>query len=102
MLLPKRIFNGNMDAVQSETAESYHPMAAYGRSKIANILFTRGLDRRLKNRGVIFSSLHPGLVSINLLDVANIKSANAISVEEGCKTPVYLATPILTVIFSVQ
>jgi NAD(P)-dependent dehydrogenase (short-subunit alcohol dehydrogenase family) len=82
----------DIQAVRNETLETYHPMAAYGRSKIANILFTTGLQRRLKNRGVTFFSLHPGLVSTNLLDVAGINSANAIPVEDGCKTSVFLAT----------
>jgi len=82
----------DMQAVQSETSETYHPMAAYGRSKLANILFTKGLQRRLKDKGVTFFSLHPGLVSTNLLDVAGINSSSAIPVEEGCKTSVYLAT----------
>ena len=38
----------------------YDPWIAYGRSKTANILFAVGLDRRLRDRGVRATALHPG------------------------------------------
>ena len=40
----------------------YSPLAAYGQSKLANILFTRELARRLNGIGVTANSLHPGVV----------------------------------------
>jgi NAD(P)-dependent dehydrogenase (short-subunit alcohol dehydrogenase family) len=38
----------------------YDPIAAYGRSKTANILFAVELDRRHKDRGVRATAVHPG------------------------------------------
>lgn len=38
-------------------------MDAYGRSKLANILFTRELAKRLQGSGVTANALHPGLVA---------------------------------------
>ncbi len=36
---------------------------AYGRSKMANVLFTRALARRLEGTGVTATSLHPGVIA---------------------------------------
>ena len=41
---------------------NYSPFAAYGQSKLANILFTRELARRLNGIGVTANSLHPGVI----------------------------------------
>jgi NAD(P)-dependent dehydrogenase (short-subunit alcohol dehydrogenase family) len=45
-----------------QLARKYSPMAAYGVSKLANILFTRVLARRLQGTAVTATCLHPGLV----------------------------------------
>jgi NAD(P)-dependent dehydrogenase (short-subunit alcohol dehydrogenase family) len=44
----------------------YQPFLAYGRSKTANILFAVALDRRLKERGIRATSLHPGGIQTEL------------------------------------
>jgi WW domain-containing oxidoreductase len=44
----------------------YAPMKAYGVSKLANILFTRELARRLGNNGQTANALHPGVISTNI------------------------------------
>merc|ERR1719223_1219747 len=46
----------------------YTPWGAYGQSKLANILFAKGLDDRLKGSKTDISSLslHPGVISTNL------------------------------------
>jgi retinol dehydrogenase 12 len=49
-----------LDDLQSE--RSYSAMGAYNRSKLANILFTRELARRLEGTGVSAFSVHPGVV----------------------------------------
>src|SRR5215218_2317086 len=36
--------------------------SAYGTSKLANILFTRALARRLEGSGVVANCLHPGVI----------------------------------------
>jgi retinol dehydrogenase-12 len=46
----------------------YNPGMAYGRSKAANILFTRELQKRIDNAGLngVTVSLHPGVVRTEL------------------------------------
>ena len=48
------------DDLQSE--KKYATMRVYGQSKLANILFTLELARRLEGSGVTANSLHPGTV----------------------------------------
>ncbi|RKH22685.1 SDR family oxidoreductase [Corallococcus praedator] len=40
----------------------YKPFTFYGQSKLANALFAQELSRRLKGRGILANSLHPGAV----------------------------------------
>jgi NAD(P)-dependent dehydrogenase (short-subunit alcohol dehydrogenase family) len=44
----------------------YSIMRAYGRSKLANVLFAAELARRLAGTGVSSNSLHPGAVATNI------------------------------------
>lgn len=44
----------------------YRLLRAYGRSKLANVLFAAELARRLAGTGVTSNSLHPGVVSTNI------------------------------------
>lgn len=44
----------------------YRTFTQYGRSKLANILFTRSLAQRLVGSGITANSLHPGAVSTSL------------------------------------
>jgi WW domain-containing oxidoreductase len=48
-------------------ARGYAPMRAYGQSKLANILFTRELARRLGDGGRTANCLHPGVIATNLM-----------------------------------
>ena len=41
----------------------YSAMKAYGQSKLANILFTRELARRLEGTTATANSLHPGVIA---------------------------------------
>jgi NAD(P)-dependent dehydrogenase (short-subunit alcohol dehydrogenase family) len=75
--------------------------SAYSRSKLANILFTTELARRLSGSGVTANCLHPGFVASRFGDnngplmrvgLAIAKRFAAISTEEGAKTVVYLAS----------
>jgi retinol dehydrogenase 12 len=54
----------NFDDLQSEN--KYSTFSVYGQSKLANMLFTIELARRLKPRGISCNSLHPGAVSTGL------------------------------------
>jgi len=44
----------------------YSTMRAYSRSKLANVLFTAELARRLEGTGVTANALHPGAVATNI------------------------------------
>ncbi|XP_019643816.1 PREDICTED: retinol dehydrogenase 13-like [Branchiostoma belcheri] len=46
--------------------ESYTPIKAYGQSKLANVLFTKELARKIKGTGVTAYSLHPGGINTGL------------------------------------
>ncbi|KAH9505182.1 Retinol dehydrogenase 13 [Bulinus truncatus] len=54
----------NFDDLNS--AKSYDKRAAYGQSKLANLLHQRELVKRLEGTGVTVNSLHPGIVDTNL------------------------------------
>ncbi len=43
----------------------FNPNAAYCQAKLANMLFTRELARRLAGTGVVAQSMHPGIVDSN-------------------------------------
>ncbi len=46
--------------------ENFRSMRVYGHSKLANILFTRELSRRLEGTGVTVNAVHPGAVATGL------------------------------------
>ncbi len=52
------------DDMQAE--QGYKTFREYGRSKLANILFTRSLAARLEGQDITVNSLHPGAVSTSL------------------------------------
>jgi NAD(P)-dependent dehydrogenase (short-subunit alcohol dehydrogenase family) len=55
----------NFDDLQAE--RSYHRVAAYGQSKLANLLFTYELQRRLSGAGTTIAvAAHPGLAATEL------------------------------------
>ncbi|XP_077409869.1 retinol dehydrogenase 12, like isoform X1 [Vanacampus margaritifer] len=54
----------NLDDINSERA--YDKNKAYAQSKLANVLFTRSLAKRLQGTGVTAYSLHPGVVQTDL------------------------------------
>src|SRR5271157_6654815 len=72
----------------------------YGRSKLANILFTRELARRLAGKGVTANCLHPGFVATRFGDQSGglisfgirIAKRFALSPQQGAETLVYLAS----------
>jgi NAD(P)-dependent dehydrogenase (short-subunit alcohol dehydrogenase family) len=55
-----------LDFDDLQLAKGYSITRAYGRSKLANILFTRELARRLAGTGVTANCIHPGFVSTGL------------------------------------
>ena len=80
---------------------NYRGFAAYSKSKLCNILFTRALAKKLAGTGVTANCLHPGFVATRFADesggwvqrlVKLVKPLGAISPEEGAKTIIYLAS----------
>ena len=72
---PARIVNVASDGHHKGTLDfddlgfdrgGYSTLAAYGRSKLANILFTRELAKKLQNKNVSVLALHPGAVATNI------------------------------------
>lgn len=59
-------FVRNMGFDDLQARNGYKTFTVYGRSKLANILFTRSLAKRLEDRGVTVNSLHPGAVSTSI------------------------------------
>jgi len=60
--------HGRLDLDDLPMDRGYRPFAAYSRSKLANVLFTRELARRLEGTGVTANAVHPGLVRTGLMD----------------------------------
>lgn len=75
----------NRDDIQMEHTYSRWP--AYGQSKLANILFTRELAKRLKGTKVTANSLHPGAVKTELGRHLGILHYLALPVQMLVKTP---------------
>jgi NAD(P)-dependent dehydrogenase (short-subunit alcohol dehydrogenase family) len=79
---------------------SYGGIKAYGQSKLANILFTRELARRLGPTGVTANCFHPGGVRTGLMEgnparyraVWAAASPFLLSAEKGADTGIYLAS----------
>lgn len=77
----------------------YSGISMYSQSKLANILFTRELARRLAGTQVTATCFHPGAVRTNLVQGGSIyglvwKAAGPffVSAEKGADTAIYLAS----------
>lgn len=84
----------------------YSPWKAYGQSKLANILYTYELDRRLRpGDNCTANTLHPGIVGTNLgryllpdvpgflaKPLLKLGSALTKTPDQGAQTSIYLAT----------
>jgi NAD(P)-dependent dehydrogenase (short-subunit alcohol dehydrogenase family) len=86
----------SFDDLQSE--HSYQPSQVYNRTKLANILFTYELARRLCGTQVTANCLHPGVTDTKLLsDFVPIPLRFLVKIissspEKGAQTSIYLAT----------
>jgi NAD(P)-dependent dehydrogenase (short-subunit alcohol dehydrogenase family) len=106
---PSRIVNVSSDAHRAvrglvwddlEARRRYRAFRVYCQSKLANVLFTYELARRLEGTGVTANALHPGFVATNFFSgrgrifwaMRRLASLFAIRPEEGAKTTIMLAT----------
>lgn len=58
---------GRINKEDLNSEKSYWKWISYGQSKLANILFTRELSRKLEGTGVTANVLHPGVVKTELM-----------------------------------
>jgi len=58
-------FVNDIDLDDLQSNKAFKPMNVYGKSKLANILFTRELAKQLKGYNVTVNCLHPGFVATN-------------------------------------
>jgi retinol dehydrogenase 12 len=79
----------------------YGGWRAYAQSKLANVLFTYELARRLAGTGVTANAVHPGFVATNFGRQSRgltaplfraLQGVVAMSPEQGAETIIYLAT----------
>ncbi len=90
----------DFDDLQGE--ERYDRWLAYKRSKLANIMFTYELARRLEGRAITANCLHPGFVATDIGSrhgfvpkiLWSIGKLYAISPDEGARTSVFLASSV--------
>ena len=88
----------NFEDLQGE--RSYTGWKAYSQSKLANVLFTYELARRLEGTRVTVNALHPGFVATNFGKsnggvfgpLFRLAQFAAISPAEGAETSTYLAS----------
>jgi NAD(P)-dependent dehydrogenase (short-subunit alcohol dehydrogenase family) len=90
----------DFDDLQSQ--RKYRSFGVYGKTKLANILFTRELARRLDGTGVTVNAVHPGFVAsrfgrdgdTGLLGRIAMPLVRpfALNAEQGAQTSIYLAS----------
>ncbi len=94
-------YQGTMDFADLGFERGYSSMNAYYRSKLANVLFTRELARRLSGSGVTANCLHPGVVATNIWGGAvprwlgplvGVAKKFMLTAEQSAQRVVYLAT----------
>jgi NAD(P)-dependent dehydrogenase (short-subunit alcohol dehydrogenase family) len=90
-------YKGRLDlAAVTDARERYRATAAYARSKLANVMHTFALARRMARAGVSVNCLHPGVVATNLLPrwlrvVKPLITRTVFDAERGARTTLYLA-----------
>jgi NAD(P)-dependent dehydrogenase (short-subunit alcohol dehydrogenase family) len=105
---PSRIVNvssgahshASLDFDDLQAERDYRPKSAYSRSKLADILFSYELSRRLQGTGVTVNCLNPGVVATGMLaDYMGVPrtgdgsgSTFGAKPEEGAETSIYLAS----------
>lgn len=93
-------YGGHIDFSDLQLEKGYRVMRAYSQSKLAMVLFTHELARRLEGSGVTANCLHPGAVATNIWGNAlgpvsflgRVTRLFLSSPEKGAKTQIHLAS----------
>lgn len=88
----------NLDDLMGE--RKFSGFGAYSQSKLANVMFTYELARRLEGTGITANVLHPGFVASDfgrnnsgwMMRLFGLVRPFAISPEQGAQTQIYLAS----------
>jgi NAD(P)-dependent dehydrogenase (short-subunit alcohol dehydrogenase family) len=88
-------YPGVMNLAQvADPRSRYSARAAYSRSKLANVMHTFALARRLAGTSITANCLHPGVVATNLLprwlQIVKPLISHTIDVKRGARTTLYL------------
>ncbi|MBN4092955.1 MULTISPECIES: SDR family oxidoreductase [Methylobacterium] len=93
-------YRGHIDFDDVEGARRYRSMGAYAQAKLANVLFTYALARRLRDSGITANAVHPGVVNTGfakntggLLGAAwALMRPLLITPEKGARTSLHVAS----------
>ncbi len=93
-------YGGRMYFDDLQLERGFQSWKAYAQSKLANVLFTYELARRLEGTNVTANTLHPGFVATNFgksnggffRSLFGLFQVGAISPDEGAQTSIYLAS----------
>lgn len=94
---------GGLDFDDLMAARSFNGWKVYCRSKLANILYTRALAKRLEGTGVTVNAVHPGLVASGFAAADDVRGAVSrvgmtllrpfmLSSEKGARTSIWVAS----------
>jgi len=93
-------YNGHINFDDINLEKEYGGWKAYGQSKLALVLFTHELAKKLQGTGVTVNAVHPGTVATNIWSrplgpvgfILALPKLFMISPDQGAETIVYLAS----------
>ena len=93
-------YGGHLDFDDLQMEKGYRVMRAYARAKLAQVMFTHELAKRLQGTGVTANCLHPGAVATNIWGrplgplsfLMKVNRFFLLSPEKGAETSVFLAS----------
>jgi NAD(P)-dependent dehydrogenase (short-subunit alcohol dehydrogenase family) len=93
-------YNGHINFDDLNLEKEYGGWKAYGQSKLALVLFTHELAKKLQGNGVTINAVHPGTVATNIWTrpfgpagfITALPKLFMASPEKGAETIVYLAS----------
>jgi NAD(P)-dependent dehydrogenase (short-subunit alcohol dehydrogenase family) len=97
-----RMARGGLDFDDLHARAGYGAWSVYGRSKLANLLFTLELAERLRGTGVTVNAVHPGVVATEFAGADDMGRAVALGVKlarwflltpaQGARTSIHVAS----------